>query len=231
MADLSAFPITTKWPVEDPTKLQLFSYPTPNGIKVSCMLEETGLPYEAHRVTLEDANVRSPEFLSLNPNNKIPAIIDPDGPGGEPLGLFESGAILIYLGDKTGQFLGRTPADRYKVIQWLMWQMGGVGPMFGQMGFFVKFAGREVEDPRPRDRFVSEAKRLLNVLEGRLEGREWVADDYSIADMAIGPWLNGLEFYGAKPLLGWDEMRNVPAYLERFLARPAAQRAMNIPPR
>jgi len=231
MADLSAFPITQRWPVEDPTKLQLFSYPTPNGQKVSCLLEETGLPYEAHRVTLEDANMRSPEFLSLNPNNKIPAIIDPDGPRGQPLGLFESGAILIYLAEKSGQFLGATPADRAKVIQWLMWQMGGLGPMLGQMGFFVKFAGAQIEDPRPRDRFVNEAKRLLNVLEKELEGKEWIAGDYSIADMAIGPWLGTLDFYGAKPHVGWDELKNIPAYVDRFFARPAAQAAKNIPPR
>ncbi len=230
MADLSAFPITAKWPVEDSSKLQLFSYPTPNGIKVSLMLEETGLPYEAHRVTLADADVRSPEFLSLNPNNKIPAIIDPDGPDGQPIGLFESGAILIYLAEKTGMF-GGTGARRHHVHQWLMFQMGGVGPMFGQMGFFVKFGGAAIEDPRPRERYVAEAARLLHVLEGALEGREWIAEEYSIADMALGPWLNGLEFYGAKPLVGWDRSPNVQAYVARFLQRPAVQRAMNIPPR
>ena len=231
MADLSAFPITTKWPVEDSTVLQLFSYPTPNGQKVSCMLEETGLPYEAHRVTLEDANVRSPEFLSLNPNNKIPAIIDPDGPGGQPLGLFESGAILIYLAEKTGQFDGSSPANRYEVRQWLMWQMGGLGPMLGQLGFFVKFAGKDIEDPRPRERFINEGRRLLNVLDGALDGREWIAGEYSIADMAICPWVAALDFYEGKPLVGWDGLRNVPAYVDRFFARPAAQAAKTIPPR
>ena len=231
MADLSAFPITAKWPVEDPSKLQLFSFPTPNGIKASLMLEETGLPYEAHRVTLSDADVKSPEFLSLNPNNKIPAIIDPDGPDGQPIGLFESGAILIYLAEKTGRFGGTSAANRHHVHQWLMFQMGGVGPMFGQMGFFVKFGGAQIEDPRPRERYVAEAARLLKVVEGALEGREWIAGDYSIADMALGPWLNGLEFYGAKPLVGWDRSPNVQAYLARFLERPTVQRAMNIPPR
>ena len=230
MVDLSAFPITRKWPVADPSKLQLFSFPTPNGIKVSCMLEETGLPYEAHRVTLADADVKSPEFLSLNPNNKIPAIIDPDGPGG-PIGLFESGAILIYLGEKTGRFLGTSPANRLEVIQWLMWQMGGLGPMLGQMGFFVKFAGAAVEDPLPRTRYVDEGRRLLLVLDKALEGKEWIAGDYSVADMAIAPWVNALEFYGAKPLVGYDELRNVPAYVERFFQRPAAKAAQNIPPR
>ena len=230
MADLSAFPITSKWPVRDPSVIQLFSYPTPNGIKVSLMLEETGLPYEAHRITLSDADVKSPAFLSLNPNNKIPAIIDPNGPDGAPIGLFESGAILIYLAEKSGMF-GGTGATRHHIHQWLMFQMGGVGPMFGQMGFFVKFAGKDIEDPRPRDRFVAEATRLLKVVEGALDGKEWIAGDYSIADMALGPWINGLEFYGARPLVGWDQSPNVQAYLERFLARPAVQRAMNIPPR
>lgn len=231
MADLSAFPITAKWPVSDPTVIQLFSYPTPNGIKVSCMLEETGLPYEAHRVTLEDANVRSPAFLSLNPNNKIPAIIDPDGPGGAPLGLFESGAILIYLSEKSGMFGGATPANRLEVIQWLMWQMGGLGPMLGQLGFFVKMGGRAIEDPRPRERFIGEAKRLLAVADAALDGREWIAGDYSIADMAIAPWINALEFYEARDMVGYHDLQNVPAYVDRFWARPAAAAARNIPPR
>ncbi|PRY93664.1 GST-like protein [Hasllibacter halocynthiae] len=229
MADLSDFPITTRWVPLDPSKLQLFSFPTPNGIKVSLMLEETGLDYEAHRVTLSDDDVRSPEFLSLNPNNKIPAIIDPDGPGGAPLGLFESGAIMLYLAEKTGRF-GGAGAGAQHVRQWLMWQMGGLGPMLGQMGFFVRFAGKDW-DERARGRYVDEAKRLLNVLDGHLEGREWVAGDYSIADMAIGPWLNAVDFYGARPLVGWDELANVAAYSDRFQARPAVQRAADIPPR
>ena len=231
MADLSAFPVTRRWSVQDAAVLQLFSFPTPNGVKVSTMLEETGLPYEAHRVTLADADVRSPEFLSLNPNNKIPAILDPDGPDGRPLGLFESGAILIYLAEKTGRFGGTSRANRHEVHQWLMFQMGGVGPMFGQMGFFVKFAGARIEDPRPRERYVAEAARLLRVVEGALEGREWIAGDYSIADMALGPWLGALEFYGAKPLVGWDEAPNVQGYVRRFQERPAVRRASNIPPR
>jgi GST-like protein len=231
MADLSAFPITRRWPAADPSVIQLYSYPTPNGIKVSIALEELGLPYEAHKVTLADADVKSPEFLSLNPNNKIPAIIDPDGPGGAPIGLFESGAILIYLAEKTGRLLGRTAADRYRAIQWTMFQMGGIGPMFGQLGFFVKFAGAAVADPIPRERYVAEARRLLNVVEGALEGRDWIAGDFTIADLALAPWLDALDFYGAKPLVGWDALRNVPAYLERFFDRPAAQRGRNIPPR
>ena len=230
MADLSAFPITRRWVPEDPSVLQLFAFPTPNGVKASIALEELGLPYEPHRVTLSDDDVKSPEFLSLSPNNKIPAIIDPDGPGGEPLGLFESGAILIYLSEKTGN-LGGQGSDAYRVRQWLMWQMGGVGPMFGQLGFFYKFAGSEIEDPRPRQRYVDETKRLLGVLEAHLDGREWVADSYSIADIAIAPWLRALDFYGAKDVVGWEEHPRVVDYLDRFLARPAVQTGLDIPSR
>lgn len=214
---------------KDPSVLQLFSFPTPNGVKVSIALEEMGLAYEPHLVTLSDADVKSPEFLSLNPNNKIPAIIDPNGPDGAPVGLFESGAILIYLAEKTGKLIGNTPSEKAKIIQWLMFQMGGLGPMFGQMGFFVKFAGSEIEDPRPRERYVSEAKRLLAVLEKELADKDWIAGDYSIADIAIAPWLAALDFYQAKDLVGWDELPNVNAYLERFLARPAVQKGRTIP--
>jgi len=231
MSDLSQFPITQRWPANDPSKLQLYSFPTPNGVKVSIALEELGLPYEAHTVTLADADVKSAEFLSLNPNNKIPAIIDPDGPGGKPIGLFESGAILIYLADKTGKLLPADPAARATAIQWLMFQMGGLGPMFGQLGFFYKFAGSEIEDPRPRDRYVNEAKRLLSVFEGALEGKEWINGEYSIADIAIAPWLNALDFYGAREILGWADHKNCVAYVERFYSRPAVQRGKDIPPR
>ena len=233
MADLSAFPIVEKWTPKDPTVLQLFSFPTPNGVKVSIMLEETGLPYEAHRVTLKDEDVKSNAFLSLSPNNKVPAIIDPDGPGGAPIGLFESGAILLYLGEKTGKLLGNSDADRARITQWLMWQMGGLGPMLGQMGFFVKFAGSEWEDKRPQQRYVDEARRLLDVLSGVLEDREWVAGDglYSVADIAVAPWLNAIDFYGAKERVAWDERPELSRYLERFLARDAVMRGMNIPPR
>lgn len=231
MTDLSAFPITRRWPAADPGVLQLYSFPTPNGVKVSIALEETGLPYEAHKVTLSDADVKSPEFLSLNPNNKIPAILDPNGPGGVPLGLFESGAILIYLAEKTGKLLPADPADRYRAIQWTMFQMGGVGPMFGQVGFFVKFAGSQIEDPRPRERYLTEAKRLLAVLEHEMQGRDWIAGDYSIADIAIVPWLRALDFYGVREMLGWADHPNLVAWLDRFLARPTVQAGLNIPPR
>jgi len=232
MLDLAQHPISARWPAENPDILQLYSFPTPNGVKVSIALEEMGLPYEAHRVTLADADVKSPEFLSLNPNNKIPAIIDPDGPDGEQLALFESGAILLYLAEKTGKLIGKTGADKARVTQWLMFQMGGLGPMFGQLGFFVKFAGADIDDPRPRERYINEAKRLLNVVEGQLDGQDWIAGDFfSIADIAIAPWLGGLEFYGARDLVGWSDHPNTVAYLDRFLARPAVQKGRNIPPR
>jgi GST-like protein len=223
--------ITNRWPASRPDVLQLYSFPTPNGVKVSIALEELGLPYEAHRVTLADSDVKSPEFLSLNPNNKIPAIVDPQGLDGTPLPLFESGAILIYLAEKTGRLIGSTPAEKYRIIQWVMFQMGGVGPMFGQLGFFVKFGGKDVQDPVPRERYIAEAKRLLAVLEGELAHREWIAGEYSIADIAIAPWLRTLDFYGAREMVGWGGFPNVKAYLDRFLARPAVQRGLNIPAR
>ncbi|WP_299208615.1 glutathione binding-like protein [uncultured Tateyamaria sp.] len=231
MADLSAFPITQKWIPKDPSVLQLFSFPTPNGVKASIALEEMEIPYEAHLVTLSDADVKSPEFLSLNPNNKIPAIIDPNGPDGTPVGLFESGAILIYLAEKSGKLIGETASDKARTIQWLMFQMGGVGPMLGQMGFFVKFAGSDWEDKRPQERYVNESKRLLSVLDKELGDKDWITGQYSIADIAIAPWLNALNFYGAKEMIGWDDHKNLAAYLDRFMARPAVDKAKNIPPR
>jgi len=228
MTVLSDFEITKKWPPANPDVIQLYSLPTPNGIKVSILLEEIGLPYEAHRVTLSDTDVKSPEFLSLNPNNKIPALIDPNGPEGA-VGLFESGAILIYLAEKTGRFLPKDASARAHTLQWLMFQMGGLGPMFGQLGYFSKFAGAEIEDPRPRARYVAEGKRLLAVLEGQLSQRDWIAGEYSIADIAIAPWLRALEYYGVKEVLGWDNHKALVAYLDRFLDRPAVQTGLNIP--
>lgn len=229
MADLSNFPITSRWAPQNPDIIQLFSFPTPNGVKVSIALEEMGLAYEPHLVTLSDEDVKSDAFLSLNPNNKIPAIIDPNGPDGAPLGLFESGAILIYLAEKSGKLIGTSAANKAKVIQWVMFQMGGLGPMFGQLGYFTKFAGSEIEDPRPRQRYIDEAKRLLAVLENELDGQDWIAGDYSIADIAIAPWLNALEFYGTKDLVGFNDLTHVPAYLDRFMARPAVQKGKTIP--
>jgi GST-like protein len=231
-ADFSAFPITRKWVPRHPDRLQLYSLTTPNGVKVSIALEEIGLPYEAHRVSFDTNDQLSPEFLSLNPNNKIPAIIDPNGPGGKPLPLFESGAILLYLAEKTGKLLPQDAALRYQTIQWLMFQMGGIGPMFGQVGFFHKFAGKEIEDKRPRDRYVNESKRLLGVLEKHLEGRAWmVGDQFSIADISIFPWVRNLvQFYEAGDLVGFKNFPNVQRVLNGFLDRPAVQAGLNIPP-
>ena len=231
MTDLSTFPITRKWPASHPDRLQLYSLPTPNGVKVSIALEETGLPYEVHRVDFGRNDQLSPEFLSLNPNNKIPAILDPDGPGGRPLALFESGAILLYLANKTGQLLPRDEGARWHVLQWLMFQMGGIGPMFGQVGFFHKFAGKDYEDKRPRDRYVAESRRLLAVLEAQLGRHAWIAgDDYSIADIATFPWVrNIVGFYGAGALVEFDSFPNVKRALDAFLSRPAVERGLAIP--
>jgi GST-like protein len=233
MSDLSVFPITKRWPVGHPDRLQLYSAPTPNGVKVSILLEEIGLPYEPHYVDIGKNESWTEEFLSLNPNGKIPAILDPNGPGGKPLGLFESGAILLYLAEKTGKFLPADAALRYETVAWVFFQMAFIGPMFGQVGFFHKFAGKEYEDKRPRDRYVAETKRLLGVMEARLAGREWiVGDDYTIADISMLGWVRNLiGFYGARDLVEFDALKNVPAWLERGLARPAVQRGLEIPKR
>ena len=233
MADLSAFPITRRWPAQYPDRLQLYSLNTPNGVKVSIMLEETGLPYEPHLVDFGRNDQQTPEFLSLNPNGKIPAILDPGGPGGRPLGLFESGAVLLYLADKTGQLLPADPARRWEAVQWLMFQMGGVGPMFGQVGYFNKFAGREIADKRPLERYVKEARRLLEVIDRRLEGRAWMmGEDYSIVDISLLGWVNNLiTFYEALELVEFDTLDHVPGWLARGLARPAVQRGLKIPSR
>ncbi|HEY0324740.1 MAG TPA: glutathione S-transferase N-terminal domain-containing protein [Allosphingosinicella sp.] len=231
MADLSDFPITRRWPAQHPDRLQLYAAPTPNGVKASIMLEETGIPYEPHYVNIMENETWNDEFLSLNPNGKIPAILDPDGPSGKPLALWESGAILLYLAEKSGKLLPSDPAQRYEAIQWVMWQMGGLGPMFGQLGFFHKFAGRDYEDKRPRDRYAKESHRLIRVLETRLADRDWlVGDDFSIADIASLGWVrNMIGFYDAGALVGYDELVNVPRWLERGLARPAVQRGLTIP--
>ena len=233
MTDLSAYPITHKWPAQHPERLQLYSLPTPNGVKVSIMLEETGLAYEPHLVSFERNEQLSPEFLSLNPNNKIPAILDPSGPDGQPLALFESGAILLYLAEKTGQLIPEDAAGRYETIQWLMFQMGGIGPMFGQVGFFHKFAGKDYEDKRPRDRYVEESKRLLGVLEQRLSGRQWIlGDSYSIADIATFPWVRNLiGFYEAGEQVQIERFPQVTRVLDAFLSRPAVIRGLAIPQR
>lgn len=230
MTDLSKFPISGRWPPRNPDAIQLYSLATPNGIKVAVALEETGLPYDAHYVSFQTNDQLSQEFLSLNPNNKIPAIIDPKGPGGWPLPLWESGAILLYLAEKSGMLMPDDPVARWQTVQWLMFQMGGIGPMFGQVGYFHRFAGKEIEDPRPRERYYAEARRLLGVLDRQLEGKDWIMGEYTIADIAICPWLRTLrDFYQVGEEVGFGDLKQVPAYLDRFLARPAVQRGLTIP--
>jgi GSH-dependent disulfide-bond oxidoreductase len=233
MSALDSFPITKKWPARHPDRLQLYSLPTPNGVKVSIALEETGLPYEPHLVRFDTNDQFSPEFLSLNPNNKIPAVIDPNGPDGKPIALWESGAILVYLASKTGQLLPSGTSERYETLQWLMFQMGGIGPMFGQLGFFHKFAGKDFEDKRPRDRYVNESKRLLAVLNQHLKGRRWImGKEYTIADIAVFPWVRNLVgFYGAGEIVGFSDFPEVQRVLDTFVARPAVQRGLTIPAR
>jgi GST-like protein len=233
LPNLSSFPITTRWPAQHPERIQLYSLNTPNGVKASIMLEETGLAYEPHLVDITNDESHTPEFLSLNPNGKIPAIIDPDGPGGEPLALFESGAILLYLADKTGRFIPHDAAQRWECIQWVFFQMASIGPMFGQLGYFNKFAGKEIADKRPRERYADESRRLLAVLENRLAGRDWImGDDYTIADIATLGWVNNLiTFYEARELVDYDRLLHVPAWLERGMARPAVARGLQIPRR
>jgi GST-like protein len=233
MSALSSFAITRRWPAARPDRLQLYSLPTPNGVKVSIMLEEIGLPYEPHLVDILKNESRMPEFVSLNPNGKIPAIVDPDGPGGKAIGLFESGAILLYLAEKTGKLLAADPILRYETIEWVFFQMASIGPMFGQVGYFHKFAGREIEDKRPLNRYRDESKRLLGVMDTRLDGRPWImGEDYSIADISMLGWVRNLVgFYGARELVEFDALKHVPAWLERGLARPAVQRGLAIPAR
>ena len=233
MTDLSAFPIAQRWPAQHPDRLQLYSFPTPNGVKASIALEELGLPYEVHAVNIMANETWGPEFLALNPNGKIPAILDPNGPGGKPMALFESGAILYYLAEKTGKLIPADSIGRYEALQWVFFQVGHIGPMFGQVGFFYKFAGKDIEDKRPLDRFVNESKRLLGVLETQLEGRQWImGDEFTIADISMLGWVRGLVgFYGAGDVVGWGDLKNTPAWLERALARPAVQRGLEIPKR
>jgi GST-like protein len=233
MSKLSDFPIATRWPAQHPERIQLYSLNTPNGVKASIMLEETGLAYEPHLVDIIKNESHTREFLSLNPNGKIPAIIDPDGPGGQPIGLFESGAILLYLADKSGKFISTDAALRWDTIQWLFFQMAAIGPMFGQLGFFHKFAGKEIADKRPLERYVTESKRLLGVLDTRLADRPWiVGDEYSIADIATIGWVrNMITFYEAREIVAYDTLSHVPGWLDRALARPAVQRGLEIPRR
>lgn len=232
MPDFSSFPITQRWPAIYPERLQLYAAPTPNGVKVSIMLEEIGLAYEPHLVDISSNESKDPAFMSLNPNGRIPAILDPAGPGGEPIAVWESGAILVYLGEKTGQLIPSAPAKRYETLTWVFFQMSAIGPIFGQLGFFLRWGGKDYDDKRPLQRFIDESKRLLNILDRQLEGRDWIVDDYSIADIATFGWVNALnESYGASDVLGLSKFINVNAWLARGLARPAVQRGLRIPAR
>lgn len=222
-----------KWPPQFPEKLQLYSCPTPNGVKVSIMLEETGLPYEAHYVDIMNNETFEPEFLSLNPNGKIPAIVDPNGPNGQPLALWESGAILHYLAVKTGQFLPKDPALAQQTLSWVFYQMAGVGPILGQVGYFHRFAGKAIEDKRPLERFVNEGKRVLDVLEQRLAQGPWIMGaEYSIADMAFIGWIDTMDgFYQATELLDTKSRPKLMEWKARMLERPAVKRGSAIPSR
>jgi GSH-dependent disulfide-bond oxidoreductase len=233
MSDLSAFPITKRWPAQNSDRIQLYSLPTPNGVKVSITLEEVGLPYEPHTINFGKNDQQTPEFLSLSPNGKIPAIVDPQGPGGKPIGMFESNLIMIYLADKAGKLIPKDEARRLETMQWLFFQAAHIGPMFGQVGFFHKFAGKDYEDKRPLERYRDESKRLLQVMETRLAGRQWfMGDDYTIADISMLGWVRNLiGFYGAREIVEFDKLKHVSAWLERGLARPAVQKGLEIPKR
>ena len=231
MIDPTVFPVARKWPAKFPDRIQLYSLTTPNGVKVSIMLEETGLAYEPHLVSFATSDHKTPEFASLSPYKKIPAIIDPNGPGNRPLPMFESGAILLYLAEKSGKLMPVDKAGYYEVLQWVMFQMSFIGPMFGQVGFFNKFAGRLFEDKRPLNHYVDQSKSLLALLDQRLESRAWMmGDDYTIVDISVFPWVRNLiGYYKAADLVGISNFPNVMRALDVFLARPAVARGLKIP--
>ena len=221
--------MTKKWPVQYPDRIQLYSLGTPNGKKASVALEEMGLPYEAHKVDIMKGDQFTDEFVAINPNSKIPAILDPDGPNGEQFAVFESGAILIYLAEKSGKCLPLDPAARSECLQWLFFQVGGVGPMFGQFGHFYKYAKEKI--PYGIERYQTEVKRLLGVLEKRLQSREFlIGEEYTIADIATFPWVGGLDQgYEAAELLELDSSPAVMAWYDRCAKRPASVRGLKVP--
>ena len=230
---VTEFPITNLCPPSNTGVLQLYSFPTPNGVKVSIALEELGLEYEPHLINIGKDVQKQPEFLSLNPNGKIPAIIDPNGPDGKPIGLFESGAILIYLAEKTGKLIPKDEFERLNCLQWLYFQMGGIGPMFGQFGHFFKFVKDKVTDPYPEERYTNETRRLLQVLDGHLDGKNYfLGEEYSIADIATFPWVRTVrDFYLGGDAVGLNDFSNVLRWLDYCLEKPATQRGLNIPAR
>lgn len=223
---MSIFP--SHWPVEHPERIQLYALGTPNGVKASIVLEELELPYELHKVDFGKREQHDPGYLKVNPNNKIPSIIDPDGPSGGPLAIMESGAILHYLATKTGKLLPTDPAKASEVLQWLFFQAGSVGPMFGQYGHFASYAPKDQDHTYAIERYTAESKRILAVLETRLEGRDWIVDAFSIADIMIAPWLSAFDFYGGPVAEALSEFPRVVAYRDRFNARPAVQRGIAV---
>ena len=203
--------------------IDLYTWPTPNGHKIHIMLEETGLDYEVIPVDIGQGDQFDPEFLRISPNNKMPAIVDRDGPGGEPYPMFESGAILMYLAEKTGRFMPQETAARYRVVQWLMFQMGHIGPMLGQAHHFRAYAPEQI--PYAVERYTNEANRLYDVLDKRLGESAWLAgDDYSIADIAVFPWLRSHERQGVD-LAGFP---NVKRWFDEIAARPAVMRGVEV---
>ncbi|HYQ02973.1 MAG TPA: glutathione S-transferase N-terminal domain-containing protein [Polyangiaceae bacterium] len=221
--------IESQFPIADRSKLQLFSLNTPNGIKVALALEELQIPYEAHTVNILKGEQFTEAYKSVSPNSKIPAIVDLDGPGGKPLALMESGAILIYLAEKAGRLLPTDPAQHFKCLQWLFFQVGHIGPMFGQFGHFFKYAREKCDHPYPLERYTNEAKRLLGVLNHELSDKEYLIGEYTIADIATAPWVNGLAAnYGAGDVLPLSEFPHVKSWLERIISRPAYQVGKNV---
>lgn len=229
MTALPEYPIEARWPIQHRDRIQLFSLPTPNGQKVSIALEELELPYEAHRIGLS-GDQHTPEFMSISPNGKIPAIIDPAGPGGQPLSLSESGAILWHLAEKAGRLLPSGAKARLECLQWLFFQVGHVGPMFGQFGHFSVYAKGECEHPYPVQRYANETRRLLGVLDQQLARRGNLLGDYSIVDIAVFPWVNCLtDFYRAADSLRLSEFEHVERWRKQCNERPATVRGRDVP--
>ena len=221
----ASFP--SRWSPKHPERIQLYSLPTPNGQKVGIVLEELGLAYEAHRINIMEGDQFDEELVTVNPNSKIPAIIDPEGDDGEPLAVMESGAILLHLATKAGRLLGETAREKSEVLQWLFFQVGSVGPMFGQFGHFYRTAKGKT-DTYGEERYRKETTRLLGVLDKRLADREWIAGPYSVADNALVPWVQALDYYEAKDTVDYDRFTNVQAWVERFSARPSVQRGRKV---
>jgi GSH-dependent disulfide-bond oxidoreductase len=214
----------SRWPAQDPDLIQLYTMNTPNGQKVSICLEEMGLAYEPHTINISKNDQFDPDYVKLSPNSKIPTLLDPHGPEGQPTYLMESNVILQYLADKSGQFFPRTYRARFDALQWLTFQASHIGPMFGQFGHFYLFAKDKTSDHYAKERYLTETKRLLAVLNTRLQQRDYMMDDYSIVDMAIAPWVEVLEyFYKAADVLELSSFSNLHAWRQRVTARPAYQ--------